>query len=53
MPMVVDGIAGTVHISTPSFNGVSSIGTAEDGTVLWSEHRGRDGGSNLTMPPVS
>ena len=45
------GISGTVHISTPSFNGVSSIGTASDGTVLWSEHRGRDGGHGQFSPP--
>ena len=35
------GISGTVHISTPSFNGVSSIGTASTARC-WSGYRGRD-----------
>ena len=36
------GIAGTVHIATPSFAGFSSVGTAADGTVLWSQDQSRD-----------
>ena len=35
------GISGTVHISTPSFTGLSSIGTDSEGTVLWSEKSAR------------
>jgi len=37
------GIAGTVHISSPSLTGFNSVGTAEDGTVLWSESMTRAG----------
>ena len=31
------GLPGTVHIANPSKMGVSSVGSAADGTVLWSE----------------
>lgn len=37
-----NSLPGTVHISTPSANGFSSIGTAADGTVLWSDNVKRD-----------
>ena len=40
------GLPGTVHISRPSFNGVSSLGVTADGTVLWSENFKRDNISN-------
>jgi len=36
------GIAGTVHIATPSFAGFNSVGTAADGTMLWSQEISRD-----------
>ena len=36
------GISGTVHISPPSFAGFNSVGTAADGTVLWSQDMQRD-----------
>jgi len=32
-----NGISATVHISQPTKQGMVSVGTAEDGTVLWSE----------------
>ena len=35
------GISGTVHISSPSLTGFNSVGTAADGTVLWSENESR------------
>jgi homoserine kinase len=35
-------IPGTVHISPPSAVGVSSIGTAADGTILWYNEQSRD-----------
>jgi len=37
-----EGLPGTVHISAPSYNGFSSIGTAADGSVLWSDNIKRD-----------
>ena len=37
-----EGLPGTVHISTPSASGVSSLGIAADNTVLWSENFKRD-----------
>jgi len=36
------GIQGTVHIATPSFAGFNSVGTAADGTMLWSMDQSRD-----------
>lgn len=36
-----NGISGTVHISTPSFGGLNSVGTTADGAVLWSESQVR------------
>ena len=36
------GISGTVHISPPSFAGFNSVGTAADGTTLWSQDQSRD-----------
>jgi homoserine kinase len=35
------GLPGTVHIATPSITGVNSVGTAADGTVLWSMDQSR------------
>ena len=35
------GLPGTVHITTPSITGVNSVGTAADGTVLWSMDQSR------------
>ena len=37
-----EGLPGTVHISSPSAVGCSSIGIAADNTVLWSESFKRD-----------
>jgi hypothetical protein len=35
-------LPGTVHISPPSVVGVSSVGTAADGTILWYNEQSRD-----------
>jgi len=42
-------ISGTVHISSPSTLGMVSVGTAKDGSILWSESVSRfaTGGSPL------
>lgn len=42
------GIAATVHIASPSYDGLKSTGLTHDGSVLWSEQGpGRDSGAHF------